>query len=238
MVQLKQCVVESGSHKALLAFVLTILNYFSLSSNEDDLHARYNQQSLALISKLPDNRTKAYTLLLNCIGSSNLGLAENLSLGQECLRIFSELDDVWGIALAELIMGDICVFTGGELEQGRSYYESSMQLFNNMQDHWGLSLCYVGLTEIAYREKKWDEVSQLGAQAVGYLEQLGNVERMSYLRFLLGEAAIKSGRVEEAKIHFTANMEFYTHQGDERGRYYFQQRLDELLQRQQEEKDV
>ena len=233
ILQLKRNVEESENHEPLLALVLAVLQYCLIHSFSPDGTSVYDQQNLTLISELPDSQTKAYILLLNCTDPTKMDAVRNLAMGQECLRIFNLLGDVWSIALAQLILGDINAFGGGDFVQARSYYESSVQIFSNRQDTWGLSLCYIGLTEVAGREGKWEEAAQFGHLALGFLKRLESFERISFLRTQLAEAAIKLDRIEEAKHHFTENLNFFSQLGDAQSVQFCQQRLDQLNRREQ-----
>lgn len=226
--ELQEILVARGDRPALLALVLAILRYYASFPVEADQRNEYKKQSLGLLVALPDDLLKAYALILNCIGPSPQSFRDSVNLMEKALEILTALGDRWGIALAQLVLGDIHNYGNQDSFQARAYYETSVQLFSQSENSWGLSLCYFGLMDAADREGNLEEAYRFGSQSRRLLCELNSSQRLLWTTHRLGQIALRLGKLEEARRFFAFNMDFSARQGDAEKQRVYQEMLAQL----------
>jgi hypothetical protein len=81
---------------------------------------------------------------------------------------------------------------------------------------------------IEQKNRHFEEAYRLCSQALGLFSQLGNSERMAGAHHSLGEIAIEKGNLEEVRLHFEANLNYFISLGDKTRQQYYQERLSSL----------
>ncbi|MFZ6026134.1 MAG: BTAD domain-containing putative transcriptional regulator [Chloroflexota bacterium] len=183
-------------------------------------HNFYRRDSLQLAETLPDNENKAFTYLVNCVGPG-IDPAQGLVLCRQCVEIFERMEDLWGIALSQLILADIVNFGRIDADLARGVYQASMAIFERIQNDWGQTLCYTGLTFLEYQSGRFDEAYRLGQHSVEMLVRLGNFQRLLEIRRMLGEIAVGREDFVDARQHFRFNLAYSLQIGDQAGSEYY-----------------
>jgi tetratricopeptide (TPR) repeat protein len=214
--------------QALLGITRAAFLHFKFRGYQSPADAHQPEENLQLVLNLPDTESKAYTILLSCRGPSDLSIDQRLDILQQCFSIFKRLDDSWGAALTQLIWADIMNFGNIDVDLARPAYQASLQTFEEAKNRWGQALCLTGLAMIEQKNRHFEEAYRLCSQALGLFSQLGNSERMAGAHHSLGEIAIEKGNLEEARLHFEANLNYFISLGDKTRQQYYQERLSSL----------
>jgi len=214
-------------YQSILALTLAALHNFKRDYQHPQQTLPYQLESLQLVQDLPDSHAKAYTILLNCNGPNFLS-DQKLDLCQQCFRIFKGMGDAWGAALAQLIWADEMNFSGFDSDMARAAYQASLETFVKAKNLWGQALCISGLTLLERKAGHLEEAYSLGSQSLELFSQIGNFERIASRRDLLGELAIRKGSLKDARLHFEANLTYFTHLGDRERQKYYRERLVQL----------
>lgn len=214
--------------RGLLALTLSALRHFTLDIQSAEVNNLRREESLRMVQDLPDMASKAYAILLDCRGPDGLSIDQKLDLCQHCYAIFKRLDDSWGAALAQLIWADVMNFGNIDIDLAWPAYQASLQTFMEMKNLWGQALCLNGLAFIEQKRGNFESAYRLGCQGLDLFRRLGNYERIAGAHHLLGEIALEKGRMEDARNHFQANLEYFTQRGDKESQRYYQRRLAEL----------
>jgi hypothetical protein len=214
--------------QALLGITLAALHHFNFSGYPLPLTFHQQDESLQLVLDLPDTEAKAFTILLSSRGSSHLSVDRRLDLLQQCFGIFKQLNDPWGVALTQLIWADEMNFGNIDIDLARPAYQASLQTFAEAKNRWGHALCLIGLATIEQKNGHFEKAYQLCSQALEMFSQLGNLNRVADDHQLLGEIAINKGNLEEARLHFEANLKYFTSLGDQARLQEYQERLSSL----------
>src|SRR5690606_33157448 len=91
---------------------------------------------------------RPWSLTLLAQSLEALGRVEEASSrAQEGLHGWQAFDNVWGIALARAVWGQICL-KRGELELAREYFQSSLIARKALRDRRGISECLEGLAAV------------------------------------------------------------------------------------------
>jgi predicted ATPase len=215
---------------ALFTLVLATLRIFPLFSGNIQIAESYQRQCLQRMPSLPEDKTKAYALVLICIGPTQTAVRDLLDAGMEGLSIFQRLEDAWGCAISYVILGDIENFGQSNLEKAQEYYLSGMKAFTSLENDWGRSLCLVGLTMIARKTGRLQEAYKLGQESMAILARLTNIERLLFVRHMLGEIAMQLNLPGEAREYFNANLAYHIYAGDENGQNLYAGLLEQLDQ--------
>lgn len=214
-------------YQSLLALTLAALTNFFRGFQTRDKTIHYQLESLQLIEELPDSEAKAYTLLLNCIHSA-LASDQKLELCQRCFSLFKGMGDAWGAALAQLVWADEMNFSDFDADMAQVAYQASLETFIKAKNLWGQALCLNGMTLLEQKAEHFEKAYSLGSQVLDLFIQLGNFERIAWLRESLGELAIRNGTPKDARIHFEANLAYFIQTGDKNRQSYFRERLAKL----------
>jgi predicted ATPase/class 3 adenylate cyclase len=214
-------------YQSLLALTLAALHHFTEGYYKPQFNERFQQESLELIQDMPDSQTKAYALLLICI-SRTLDSDQKLEYIQECFRIFKGTGDDWGAALAQLIWADEMNFSSFDMDMARAAYQASLGTFVKAKNSWGQALCYFGTSILEQKAGHLEEAYRLGNQSLELFSQLGNDERVVWIRDVLGEIAAQRGSLSDARYHFEANLAHFINLGDADRQQYYQERLAKL----------
>ncbi len=214
--------------KALLGITLAALHYFTFRGFQLPLTPSQQIESLQLVLDLPDTEAKAYAILLSCRGSSYLSIDQRLDFLQQCFSIFKNLNDSWGAALTQLIWADEMNFGNIDIDLARPAYQASLKTFEEARNQWGQALCLNGLGTIEQKNGHFDEAYRLCGQALELFSQLGNSDRVAGAHHSLGEIAIDKGSLEEARLHFEANLKYFALLGDQARQQDYQGRLNKL----------
>jgi predicted ATPase/class 3 adenylate cyclase len=214
--------------QALLGITLAALHYLSFRGYQLQLPASQQDESLQLVQDLPDTEAKAYAILLSSRGSSHLSIDQRLDYLQQCFSIFKRLNDSWGAALTQLIWADEMNLGNIDIDLARPAYQASLQTFEDAKNRWGQALCLNGLGIIEQKNRHFEEAYRLCSKALELFSQLGNFERVTDAHHSLGEIAIDKGSLEEARLHFEANLQYFALLGDQARQQDYQERLSSL----------
>jgi len=217
--------------EGLVALGLAALRHFSLDPANPGLTNSYQQDSLEMAARLPDSREKAFVLLLNCVGPGVLAMQQSCALCQECMRIFGQLGDVWGTALAQVILGDSSSFGGAGNELARTYYQAGLERFARLRNDWGRAMGLTGLAYIEQRVGHLREAYRLQNQALDIYIRMGDPWRTMMMHQELGELAEKMGTFDEARHHYGANLAYFARMGNGPARDAYGERLQRLDER-------
>jgi DNA-binding CsgD family transcriptional regulator len=217
--------------EGLLALALAAVRHFSLDLGSPERTNRYQRESLQIAARLPDGQAKAFALLLNGMGPGVLNMQQSCALSEQCIGIFTRLDDGWGTALAQLILADVAGFGGGEHELARSQYQASLEGFTKLGNEWGRAMCLTGLSHLEHRAGHLEEAYRMRSQALDTYLRMGDPWRVMMMHQDLGEMAEEMGVFDEARRHYEANLAHFTEMGDERPRDEYRARLQRLDER-------
>jgi predicted ATPase/class 3 adenylate cyclase/DNA-binding CsgD family transcriptional regulator len=221
--------IASSPDASLLALVLAALRHFSIVHDQDERTNLYQRESLEIAQELPDSQEKAFTILLDSTGGDILTPQQAIDLCQQCIEIFRNLDDVWGVALAQVLLADAAGFWGVvDPEMARRYYQSSLETFTRLGNDWGRAMCLTGLSQLERRAGHLEEALRMGYQNLDLCSRMGAAWRAVFARQALGEIAEALGRFSEARQHFETNLAHFSRMGDDRLRDDYLERLQRL----------
>jgi predicted ATPase/class 3 adenylate cyclase/DNA-binding NarL/FixJ family response regulator len=204
--------------RGLVALALAALRHFS----QDDAHWQrlnpYQRESLEMTARLPGGQDKAFALLLDCMGPGTLNVQQIRSLCEECIRIFGQVGDTWGVSVAELIRADAVGFGTADAALARAYYQASLEGFVRLGNEWGRAMCLTGLSNLEQRAGRLDAAYRMQQEALDTYLRMEDMWRVALMRSDLGQIAEQMGAFEEARRHYEANAAYFVRMGDDRQR--------------------
>jgi len=231
--------LAAPSDAGLVALGLAALRHFDQALWRMERTDICQRESLAIAQALPDEQEKAFTLLLDSMGSSILTHRQSVDLCQQCISIFQCLGDTWGTALAQLVLGDAACFGGiVDSELAQRSYKSALEGFGHLGNEWGQALCKTGLARVEHQAGHLEEAYRIARQGLDTYCRMGDTWRAVFARRALAEIAEESGWFDKARHHIEANLAHFSQMGDERGQEEYRERLerlDELARAVQEE---
>ena len=106
---------------------------------------------MAIYRELGDQRSLAYGLHLSGAIVGQRGGPEVLPALEESVKLFREVGDHWGLALAVSGLGDGVMLTG-DLARAHTLYEESLALYQEQGDIWGRATVLQSLALLVWTE--------------------------------------------------------------------------------------
>lgn len=183
-----------------------------------------------LAEKAEDNLALAYSLTLQGLtGTLSLQGENNLELHHQAIRLFQNLDDRWGEAIALYWLGE-CLRLRHDPATAMPYFEQSRVLFQQVGDEWGNSLPLQGAGAATYQQGNY-------VLARSQLEDALRLRRACQDNWLIAQTLNTLAAVLEAQgerrlaiAHFLEAATLYQEIGDDYGRLYTLFKLGELAQ--------
>ena len=135
------------------------------------------EKSVGVWQSLGNRRRRGYSLIiLGMVALNENQLPEARKHLQECVELFREVDDRWGLALSLNDLGNVCVETpgAGSIEEARSNYERSLAVWRELDDRWGYGLTTNNLGHLFHRARDPLTAKQQLVEASRLLRDEGN----------------------------------------------------------------
>ncbi len=113
----------------------------------------------------------------------------------------------------------------GEYREAVNHYEVALRLCRENADRVHEALILNSLGASLHQLKRWDEARTALVEAVRVTEQTGELQLRAHAYATLGDVAIASGRLEEARERFTQSLLLRVDLADRRGEGWMQHRL-------------
>jgi len=209
----------------LYILVLASLQRFiGRSSGEWKQTFSMQHESIKVAQQLPDSQAKAFALLLDITGPG-ISSKSQLEIAEQCIVFFELHGDIWSIALAQLIAGDVASFGTREIGLAEGFYRASLEKFSRLGNDWGRAMCLTGLAEVECKVGHLDEANRMAFQSQEVYEMMNNQERKVFNQFILSEIAQARGALEEARDYLQSNLIYFARVGDEPGQRNCRERL-------------
>ena len=228
----------TAPYAPLLALSLAAFRHFSRSCEDPKKLSAMQRKSVQIAQALPDGPLKALCLVINASGPEEMSLQEDLDLLHQSIRIYEQLDDAWGIALARLVLGDTSLFSNHDLESSRDAYMASLALFEAAGNEWGQGKCLYGLATILQKEGRLAEAFALGERSLRLFERLNSTDSILYNRTTLADIAEAMGENELACPHLQALLAHYHQAGNAQAEASIRDRLDKLYKMEYHQESV
>lgn len=173
------------------------------------------EESAALFRALGDRRGLAYTLQSLPMAIDHPGAQESVA---ESLRLFEEVGDAWGAALA---MGALDLFAlirdGDPMGRGQARLEEALARWRELGDDWGTAQTLNMLGDLA--RSQGDEAGAVARyeESLALLRRQGLTGTVPSLLHNLGYVALRRGDVRRALRLFRESLALFRDQGDQRG---------------------
>lgn len=173
------------------------------------------EESEVLWRALGDTRRLAYTLQSLPMTTDHPRAQANV---RESLRLFGEIGDSWGAALA---LGAADIFPllrdGDPTGQGTAVLEEGLALARSVGDDWLIAQRLNFLGDLARSQGKDEEAAQRYEEAVGLLRAQDLTGTVPSLLHNLGYIALRAGNGRRARATFREALQQFRDQGDQRG---------------------
>jgi predicted ATPase/DNA-binding CsgD family transcriptional regulator/tetratricopeptide (TPR) repeat protein len=133
-------------------------------------------------------------------------------LAGEGARLFKEVGEAWGTALALLHLGRAAV-ESGDLAAARSLLEESAALFRVSGDQQRLALPVDMLGMVALRQGDYDAARTQFKEALAVVQEMGDAQFMADALLHLGTVALRMGNAHESAALYQQSLALYRGQG-------------------------
>ena len=172
------------------------------------------EEAHAILSAGPQDAWCALGLVLSAYIGMALPHEERRRRLEAGLRIFTDLDDGWGIALTQETLGEYLSHVG-ESATAEPLLRESVARRRIVGDLWGTAMSLHALGVNAIHLAKPQEAAQHLMESLALREQIGDLRGVANLRTVLGNWLAYRGELEEAQQHFRESITGFHEVGDE-----------------------
>ena len=116
---------------------------------------------------------------------------------QESLYLLQSAGGMWGIAYAQVFLGDAC-FRSGDIERASSLWEASLRLTRELGDNSLMAWSLGGLADVARLRHEYDQAIEMHKESLKLYQELENKSEPPYTLEALGLAAAALGKSQHA----------------------------------------
>jgi hypothetical protein len=120
---------------------------------------------------------------------------------QESYNIYCELDDLPGLAITTLNMGNHAIVYD-RIDEGEMYYAESLQYYEKLGNKWGIANCLGNLGNIALFREDFQSSRDLHIKSRDISSMIGDLEGVVICNLNLGKDESNLGDQEKSFNHF------------------------------------
>ena len=128
-----------------------------------------------------------------------------ISYYRRSYEIYSELDDINGIAITLLDMGNESL-TFDRPEEAGEYYRESLKAYESLGNQWGIANCLGNLGNISMLREDYNTSRKLHEESLAISERIGDREGAAICNLNLGQDTRKLGYTEESWKHYSTAL--------------------------------
>ncbi len=198
-----------------LAYARAISTAGAIAWNVGDFNrsAELLSEGVARLRSLSDRRSLAQSLINLALTQLYVGEVEQARVGlTEAVDLYSGVDDVWGLALAQFGLGE--VLARSDPGAAQASYADSLALFRSIGEPWGIAHATSGLAGIAMLRGDYRAARVLMEEALEHRSTTGNQHAIATSLVSLGELARREGDFERAETDLTEGLARFRDVGD------------------------
>jgi len=124
-----------------------------------------------------------------------------LSYYRRSCRIYREMNDAKGIAIALLCMGNVAMDFENSRE-AEKYYAESLETYETLGDQWGIANCLGNLGNVSQSDEDYETSSNLHERSLAISRRIGDREGEVICNLNLGVDCRKMGNEEKSVEHY------------------------------------
>jgi len=200
---------------AVRAKVLYVAGELAWLSGQTAVARERAEESAALFRAIGDKRWLAYTLQSLPMVMDHPMAGESTA---ESLRLFAEVGDAWGAALAMASLDLFTLITDGDpMGRGRARLEEALARWRALGDDWGTAQVLNMLGDLARSQGDDASAQARYEEALTLLRGRGLPGTVPSLLHNLGYLASRQGDTRRASRLFRESLTLFRDQGDQRG---------------------
>jgi tetratricopeptide (TPR) repeat protein len=128
-----------------------------------------------------------------------------LSYYHEAYRIYTELDDLAGLAITTLNMGNVAM-AYRRTDDGERFYTESLQYYEELGNRWGIANCLGNLGNVAINRGDFQSSRDLHGKSMEISSSIGDMEGVVICNLNLGRDEHALGDHKKAYRHHSAAL--------------------------------
>ncbi len=128
-----------------------------------------------------------------------------ISYYKKSYEIYNELNDINGIAITLLDMGNESL-TFDRPEEAEGFYRKSLKAYESLGNQWGIANCLGNLGNISMLKEDYNASRKLHEESLAISRRIGDCEGAVICNLNLGQDTRKLGYREESVKHYTAAL--------------------------------
>ncbi len=210
---------EGEAHRARIYALAWAWN-FAVNLDQAERVDSYRRDCLSLAEHFPPGDRASLYLILQ-FGADLLGDEQISSLYQFSLEQFIESGDRWSQALANLVYGDVLVYTSiqeeHKFERALKLYHEGLVIARQVGDPWSISFALLALAHALYFSRgSYEQAQHYLLEALEIARQLDDSWQVIGILFKLGQVTTAMGDYEQAKACYQECLPKLREKGDRR----------------------
>ncbi len=182
---------------------------------QNELARARAEESASLFRSLDDKRGLAYTLQSLPMANGHPQAAASTA---ESLRLFKEIGDAWGVAMAMAALDLSALISDGDPSgRGQAQLQEALAWFRALGDDWGIAQVLNMLGDLARSQDDFAGAGVRYDEALTLLRRQGLTGSVPSLLHNLGAVALRGGEPQRARRLFRESLGLFRDQGDQRG---------------------
>jgi predicted ATPase/DNA-binding SARP family transcriptional activator len=184
---------------------LAVLGVIAVDQGDPGRARPMLEESIAIYRRTKDSWSLG--LSLYCLGDALAVDSPVLARAtySECLALFREQTDPFGMAYALTSLGRMAL-DEGNLADARASFEEALDIRRALGDRWLTAISLNSLAMVERQQGNWRRVAELADEALSLSRELGSQSKIAWSLFNLGVAASALGDNERALEYFGESL--------------------------------
>ncbi|HVT65595.1 MAG TPA: adenylate/guanylate cyclase domain-containing protein [Mycobacteriales bacterium] len=156
--------------------------------------------ALFLARRCGDRETEADAMTVRELAGATTGLPYDGAKLEECIAIYEELDNVRGLAYANNWFG-ACAYYAGRWDDAVTYYQRAERAYWRSGREFDAAANAANRAEVLIAQGRLGGVAEILNDAMAIWRSTDSTSAVSFGLLLLGQAALASGDVEQARVY-------------------------------------
>ena len=194
-------IVEADKKPAIAAHSLLALTWIAILRGQTERSIELGTRAYELAGRSGDKAILARATMRMADFDEDRNYDNCLSYLKRSYDLYSEIDDLNGIAITQLNMGNTAMNFDNHVDAGE-YYRKSLKAYESLGNQWGIANCLGNLGNVAYEEKDYNKSIELHERSLAISTKIGDGEGEVLCNLNLGRDAKRLENSNESHEHY------------------------------------
>lgn len=194
-------IAETDDEPGIAAQSLLGLTWIAILRGQTELSRELGTRAYELAGESGDSAILAGATTRMADFDEERNYSNCLSYMMKSYELYSEIDDLNGIAITQLNMGNTAMSFDNHVDAGE-YYRKSLKTYESLGNQWGIANCLGNLGNVAYEDKDYIKSNELHERSLAISVKIGDGEGEVICNLNLGRDEKRLGNDNESYEHY------------------------------------